>query len=431
MLVEFSVSNYRSIKERQTLSLVASTGSEHRDRNSWEVHGTTLRGLRSAVIYGANASGKTNFLRALLDLQQMVVHSAQGQAGVALPARPFLLDEVTAAAPSEFEVIFFAKDGVRYQYSCAVTAERVHREVLTAYPKGRPQVWFERELEADGQSYKWLFSRNFRAERAERKVWQEFTRPNALFFSTAVQLNNEQLKPAFDWIAQGLIVVVHRTVLNPILSLELMQSDPGRQSVDEFMRAADVGIERLELREADPRASASAKVLGEVHIELRIENAEGTALPGRAKQFELLTWHRRSDGQEVAFSMDDESEGTRKLFELTGGWIRALGTGATVLVDELDRSLHPHITRFLIQLFQSTSNRSNAQLVFTTHDTTLLDSDLVRRDQVWFVEKEHQRSTRLYPLLDFSPRKEEALEQGYLRGRYGAIPFVGTLGFLE
>ena len=111
-----------------------------------------------------------------------------------------------------------------------------------------------------------------------------------------------------------------------------------------------------------------------------------------------------------------------------GGWLRALDWGATLLVDELDRSLHPHMTRFLVGLFHGQHNVKNAQLVFTTHDTTLLDSELMRRDQVWFVEKDAQRSSHFYPLLDYSPRKDEALERGYLKGRYGAIPFIGDLG---
>ena len=117
-----------------------------------------------------------------------------------------------------------------------------------------------------------------------------------------------------------------------------------------------------------------------------------------------------------------------KLFEFTGGWLRALTGGATLLVDELDRSLHPHITRFLVGLFHSRSNEKNAQLVFTTHDTTLLDTELLRRDQIWFVEKDGDQSSHLYSLLEYSPRKDEALERGYLKGRYGAIPFIGDLG---
>src|ERR1700726_4341577 len=130
---------------------------------------------------------------------------------------------------------------------------------------------------------------------------------------------------------------------------------------------------------------------------------------------------------EVPFDLSDESDGTRKLFEFTGGWLRALTIGATLFVDELDRSLHPYITRFLVTLLSGNKNTKGAQLIFTTHDTTLLDANLLRRDQIWFVEKDAEQSTKLYPLLDYRPRKDEALERGYMKGRYGAVPMVGKL----
>ena len=153
------------------------------------------------------------------------------------------------------------------------------------------------------------------------------------------------------------------------------------------------------------------------------------SLPQAQKLLRVLAWHKRVDSsEEVALDIGDESDGTQKLFEFSGGWLRALEWGATLLVDELDRSLHPHMTRFLVGLFHSRKNEKNAQLVFTTHDTTLLDTELLRRDQIWFVEKDKQGSSSLYSLLEYSPRKDEALERGYLKGRYGAIPFIGSYG---
>lgn len=146
-----------------------------------------------------------------------------------------------------------------------------------------------------------------------------------------------------------------------------------------LMRAADIGIDRLELGEGERDIS-------------------------------------------------EESDGSRKLFEFTRGWLRALDHGATLFGDELDRSLHPHMTRFLVGLFNGRTNRKDAQLVFATHDTTLLDTELLRRGQIWFVEKDDQRSTRPYSLIEYSPRKDEALERGYLKGRYGAIPFISSIG---
>lgn len=433
MLIEFSVTNFRSVQTRQTLSMVASTDTTHLQRNVAPGKDKELRLLRSAVIYGPNAAGKSNLLRALETLRLMVQNSATGiQEGQRLPVAPFLLSTASSEQPSEFEIVFVADDGVRYHYCCVASPERVLREWLVAYPHGHAQRWFEREYDAGARRQTWWFGPNFKAARGERRIWQEFTRDNALFLSTAIQLNNAQLKPVFAWITQKLIVLVPGVDLNPFLSFELLREERGRAQIMNFMRAADIGIDRLELREEDLPTAMPAGPLpaGAMRLHLEVGLPPGAPVPAQApKHVRVLAWHRRADADdEVPLDLHDESDGTQKLFEFTGGWLRALDWGATLFVDELDRSLHPHMTRFLVGLFQGDHNANNAQLVFTTHDTTLLDAELLRRDQVWFVEKDAQRSSRLYPLLEYSPRKDEALERGYLKGRYGAVPFIGDPG---
>ncbi|MFZ1827702.1 MAG: ATP-binding protein [Candidatus Competibacteraceae bacterium] len=429
MLIEFSVSNFRSILSRQTLSLVASADKAHLHRNVSPPGGKNPRLLRSAVIYGANAAGKSNLLLALESFRRLVQSSATSfQEGQRLPISPFLFSKAATEQPSEFEVIFIADDGVRYHYCCALTAERVIREWLVAYPQGRGQRWFEREYDPKTNTQQWWFGPHFKADRAERKVWQEFTRANALFLSTAIQLNNAQLRPAFNWITHKLIVLAPGVELNPFLSLELLRQSDGQEKLMRFMRAADIGIDRLELREEDlPQPALGQMPPGGMRVHFEINLPPGAPSPVQ-KGLRVLAWHKRQDvADEVPLDLSDESDGTRKLFEFVGGWLRALEWGATLFVDELDRSLHPHMTRFLVGLFHGHHNEKNAQLVFTTHDTTLLDTDLLRRDQIWFVEKDQQQSSHFYSLLDYSPRKDEALERGYLKGRYGAIPFIGSL----
>ena len=186
-----------------------------------------MRFLRSAVIYGPNAAGKSNLLRAVDTLRQLVQNSATSfQEGQRIPVTPFLFSKMPSEQPTEFEIIFIADDGVRYHYCCEASAERVFKEWLVAYPLGRAQRWFEREYDIATKTQLWWFGPNFNAERAERKVWQEFTRDNALFLSTAIQLNNVQLRPAFNWITQKLIVLVPGVDLNPFLSLSLLREDP-------------------------------------------------------------------------------------------------------------------------------------------------------------------------------------------------------------
>jgi AAA15 family ATPase/GTPase len=430
MFIEFSVSNFRSILSRQTLSMVASPDKAHAQRNVSPAKDKDLGVLRSAVIYGANAAGKSNLLRALETLRQLVQNSATSvQEGQRLPVTPFLFSHVSIESPSKFEIIFIADDGVRYHYCCALSAERVTEEWLVAYPQGRAQRWFEREYVAESGKQRWWFGPNFKAERAERKVWQEFTRDNALFLSTATQLNNAQLRPVFQWITHKLIVLSPGVQMNPFLSFELLREEDGQEKLMRFMRAADVGIDRLELLEEDLSPPVAGQLApGAMRVRFEFGAPPGVS-PAATKRVKVLAWHKcQGSSEDVAIDMGDESDGTQKLFEFVGGWLRALDWGATLFVDELDRSLHPHMTRFLVGLFHSQHNESDAQLVFTTHDTTLLDTDLMRRDQVWFVEKDAQRSSHFYSLLDYSPRKDEALERGYLKGRYGAIPFIGDLG---
>jgi hypothetical protein len=415
MLIEFTVANFRSVRARQTLSLVASTDTTHLERNTVAASAGMggLHLLRSAVIYGPNAAGKSNLLLALETLRQLVLTSSSSlQEGARLPLNPFLLAD-TETAPCQFEIVFALGD-TRYHYYLEAWPERVSREWLIAYPHGRPQRWFEREYKPEPGIYEWWFGPNFKAERKQRQVWQNSTRANALFLSTAVQLNSEQLRPIFDWFANKLIVLAPGIDFNPFLSLDMLREESSRSRLMRFMETADVGIDRLELREEDGMPPILPLLPGQM------------IPPMPMKRMRVLVWHKRAGVEgEVALDLTEESQGTQKLFEFAGGWLRALDTGATLFVDELDRSLHPKLTRFLVELFNCRSNEKKAQLVFTTHDTTLLDPDILRRDQIWFVEKDAMRSTHLYSLLDYSPRKDEALERGYLKGRYGAVPFVG------
>ncbi len=223
MLIEFSVTNFRSIRGQQTLKMVAGPDGAHTQRNVAPTTDKEIRLLRSAVIYGPNAAGKSNLLRALETLRQLVLGSAIAvQEGQRLPITPFLLADSNAEAPSEFEIVFLA-DGTRYHYGLAARPERVFREWLVAYPRGRPQRWFEREYKPQTSEYAWWFGPNFKGERKQREVWKNSTRTNALFLSSAVQLNNQQLRPVFDWITQKLIVLVPGIDFNPLLSLEMLR----------------------------------------------------------------------------------------------------------------------------------------------------------------------------------------------------------------
>jgi AAA15 family ATPase/GTPase len=414
MLIEFSVANFRSICERQALSLVAGVGPEHRDSHVFDPAApSTPALLRSAVIYGPNAAGKSNLIMALRFVADFVRDSASAtMPGDKIEVVPFAMSADEGPSPSEFE-LNFVQEGVRYQYGFAVTEQRIESEWLLAFPEGRPQRWFERTA----KEAKWYFGPNFQGQ---KKLWQDATRANALFLSTAVQFNAEQLLPVFNWIRHTLRVINPYARVSPGFSIEQCRKDEASKlRIAQFMGAADLGITDVQVRTStfDPAEVPEDEPLREYII---------TKMAG--KEVAEVQFSHGVEGRSVTLDMEDESGGTQKLFALAGPWFDVLDHGLVLFVDELDTSLHPLLMRHLVALFNDpATNRHHAQLIFSTHDTSILDHDVFRRDQIWFMQKDREHQSRLYPLTDFSPRKEGNLERGYLQGRYGALPFIGEL----
>lgn len=416
MLIEFSVANFRSLQERQTLSLVKAKGDELVETNTFKaVAANKFELLRSAAIYGPNASGKSNFLLALRAMKKIVLESATSQQrGDKLPVTPFRLSKAMIDAPSEFEVIFIV-DQVRYQYGFSTTEERIHEEWLLAYPKGRPQRWFGRDWNEEKQAYDWEMGSNLMGE---KQLWQKSTRDNALFLSTAVQLNSQQLQPIYDWFNTTLRLA-NLGGWGPGFSASLCEKEEKAQIMD-FLRAADLNIEDI-LIEREPFDIKSLPDDMPDHV----KKAFADELKGK-QLIDIKTIHKSVEGSNVTFDFEEESDGTQKLFSFAGPWIDCLANGYVLFIDELHDNLHPRLVQFLVQLFHSSeTNPKNAQLVFTTHETSILNQDVFRRDQIWFCEKNENQATIFYPLTDFSPRKgRENLELSYLSGRYGALPYV-------
>lgn len=414
MLVEFRVKNFRSLRDEQVLSLVAST-----DKTSLETHalGTGLKAaphlLKSAVVYGANASGKSNLIKALQYMRGVVQESAALQPGQTFDRlQPFKLDAASASQPTEFEVTFIL-DGVRYQYGFAMNSQRIVSEHLLVYKAFKPQRWFERRFDTLSGKDEYDFGAGLKGA---KNLWEGATRPNALFLSVAVQLNSDTLRPVFDWFTNRLVIFNEQSPLSPQFSIQMLKQEAKRKAICEFLRAADVSI-------ADIEVATKQAVVHTINFDLATGKREETA----SEQFlDELKFHHVTEFGNAVFDLADESGGTRNLLFLTGPILDILNKGLTLLVDELDTSLHTLLVQALVRLFHRPEvNTGGAQLIFTTHDTSLLDAyGLFRRDQIWFVEKRTDQSSSLYPLLDFSPRKNEALERGYLQGRYGALPFL-------
>ncbi|MBN1547132.1 MAG: ATP-binding protein [Syntrophaceae bacterium] len=417
MLIEFSVANFRSFWEPRKLSLSATPQKDLLENNTFESPIAGLpRLLRSAVVYGPNAGGKSNLIRAMAFVKQFVVSSAKElQEGEEIAVTPFPFNQLGPIQPSEFEVQF-VQEGVRYQYGFAATKERVTNEWLIAYPEGRAQRWFERTFQPDADDYQWYFGSRFIGR---KKQWQEMTRSNALFLSTAIQWNSEQLKPVFTWF-QRLFVIGPSTLLTPTFSMNACRDAEKKKHILAFMNEADISISdiQMETRDFSP---------GDIPSEMPEAVREEIHRSMDGKKMTRVGFIHPVDGgnSHVTLALEEESDGTRKLFAYAGPWLNILSQGRIIIADELDNSLHPKIMRFLLSMFHNgKTNPANGQLIFTTHDTSLLDQDFVRRDQVWFVEKDQSNASRLYPLTDFKPRAGEALERGYLNGRYGALPYI-------
>ncbi len=419
MLIEFSVANYRSLRDKQTFTLARGNGDEMAATNSFTAKAANeFELLRSAAIYGPNASGKSNFLKAIEAMKDIVVNSATNlKRGDKLPVAPYRLSRATQSAPCEFEVIFLV-EGVRYQYGFTSTEKRIDEEWLFAYPKGRAQRWFARAWNDDTGQHEWDLGNNLTGE---KQLWQRSTRDNALFLSSAVQLNSKQLQPIYDWF-RSTLRMTNVQGWNAGFTISLCHKDDKSKVLD-FLRAADLDIDDilLETKPLDPKA------LPEDMPEY-VKSALLSELKGR-ELVDIRTVHKTTEGDSVVFDLEDESDGTQKLFAFAGPWLDSLKNGYVLFIDELHDNLHPKLVQFLVQLFHSDkTNPKNAQLVFTTHETSILNQEVFRRDQIWFCEKDDQQASHLYPLTDFNPRKgRENLELAYFSGRYGALPYIRPL----
>jgi AAA15 family ATPase/GTPase len=417
MLVEFRVKNFRSLRDEQVVSLVAASDKTLQDTNTL---GTGLKVapalLSSAIVYGANASGKSNLIKALQYMRGVVLESATVvQPGQTFAVQPFRLDPCTAGQPTEFEVTFIL-NGMRYQYGFAMTAQQIVSEHLLVYKAFKPQRWFDRHFDENTDRDIYDFGQGLKGT---KNLWESATRPNALFLSMAVQLNSEALRPVFDWFAHSLVIFDEQTRLAPHTSIQMLKQSEHRKRICDFLAAADLSIADIEV--------VTRKVPGQsVHFDLVTGKSEVRS--EEMEQHQLRFSHVTERGEAV-FDLMDESNGTRNLLFLAGPVLDILKKGLTLVIDELDTSLHTLLVRELVRLFhRPQANTGGAQLIFTTHDTSLLDAPgLFRRDQVWLVEKDSDQASSLVALSEFSPRKNEALERGYLMGRYGGVPFLGDM----
>jgi AAA15 family ATPase/GTPase len=407
MLLRFRFANFRSFRDEQELSLVAGPFTDHPGvvRPSAVISEGILPG---AAIYGSNASGKTNVIQAFRFMAEAVSssHRSWNPEGP-IPRDPFMSGQESSGEPSEIEADFVLAD-VRYRYGFRVDSEVVLEEWLYVYPKGKKQTWFHRR-----QGSPIAFSNKMAGE---NRTIENLTRKNSLFLSTAAQNNHESILPVYKWLSSLLFVIGDRGILLHHTS-KLCAAPEYRSKVANLISFADLGIADLQLAETEGPV-LSKELLAAISSVLKQD------LKPPETETELRLIHRFGQ-KEVPLLLSQESAGTIAYLSLLGPVVDALNKGVPLLIDELDESLHPLLAIELIRMFNTpSSNPKGAQLIFNTHDTNLLSSGVLRRDQIWFTEKDKNANSHLFPLSDFKPRRQENLENGYLQGRYGAIPFI-------
>ena len=409
MLEEFLVENFRSMKNEQILSLAASNRKDKEDSNILQYNANYTdkvnRVLPTVALYGPNASGKSTLLSALHTMRRIIVRPVSDDS-TELPIVPFLLDD-NRSKSSTFQVILII-DKIRYQYGFCASDSQVDQEWLYAWPKGRLQVWLDR----DEKQNAWKIGDQITGS---KETWRKATRKNALFLSTAIMLNSRTVRPIYNWFNRRL-KIIEGGIRTPFSTNKRIE-DGDTELILEFLQSADLAVNDVRLETIDSERNVNLSDDDESNEKYRIMN--------RRFKKPLLS-HITKEGESVEFELRDESGGTRALYGWAGTWINSLTTGDTLIVDELDTHLHPFVARFLIELFHNPEiNRSDAQLIFTTHNTSLLNRKIFRRDQIWFCERNQRGESILFPFSNFKTRNDLMnWEFSYLNGRFGGIPDI-------
>ncbi|MEG3850603.1 ATP-binding protein [Microcoleus sp. herbarium19] len=418
MLIGFSVGNYKSFKETVTLSMVASSITEEDkelDENNVFPINDKLSLLKSAAIYGANASGKSNLIAAINFMKWFVLNSSkETQVSEAIDIDAFRLSTETEKEPSFFEIVFLL-EGQTFRYGFEVNAREVVSEWLFQADDSEEKVLFERD-----------FDNFILNDFPEGQGISDKTRSNALFLSVVAQFNGKVSGKILLWFSKTLQLISglqDRQYRKE--TLESLRDAGHRRDIIEFIKNLDLGI-----LDIVPKNTAVYSIYDNT---AQYGGPYGGLYPISEIKTTVQTSHPKydADGKQTSIESFDiekqESEGTNKLFALAGILLDTLRTGKILLIDELDARLHPLITRELIYLFNSNeTNPHNAQLIFTTHDTNLLSSKTFRKDQIWFTEKDNKGATDLYSLVEYKVGKDASFERDYIIGKYGAIPFIGN-----
>lgn len=420
MLVNFTVKNYRSFKQERTFSMEAGSIKEHKES---VINKGKLSLLPLAVFYGANSGGKSNLIQAISTMRYMVRRSVQLNEGDELPYDPFALDKVSDSQPTLFEIQFI-KDEVLYRYGFEYTRKEIVSEWLYEKQFGEKEYeLFVRLRDLIDVSHK-------RFPEGEGK--EDLTNSNRLFLSLVAQLKGEKSNSVMGWFRQCNVLSGIDSEGYEAFTLKMfLEHLNGADEAQEFFKTLQLGFTRFSVKKVDVPKEVLDRAPDSVKAQMEKDWTTGNFV-------EPITTHNVYDengfvvGERNFHKNQMESEGTKKVIEMSGPIFDTLNEGKTLIVDELDAKLHPLLTRNIVLLFMDPEkNQHGAQLIFATHDTNLLDLEIIRRDQIWFAEKDKVEATDLYSLVEFKDedgkkvRNDRDIKRDYIRGRYGAIPFIG------
>ncbi len=446
MLIQLTIENFLSFRDEVTFSMVGvSSDRQHADRLMEDAAGKGRAVVPIAAIYGANAAGKSNLIEALIFAKNLILEGTRSNRSI--PVSTFKLGDYSKK-PSKFEFIFTHQDA-RYSYGFKLNREQIIEEWLHAIPAGKKKevMYFERVTSLDKKTTV-DYGLPLTGRSSKRKQFFEFiaegTRPNQLFLTEAIDRNVEALFSVANWFANVLTIISADSDITK-LEVAALRDKSFTDFLCEILKLSGTGIDGIEAKEVEldfdkyfPNMSKTEK---DEFLEEFLEKDDNAVLIDGAngKQYviiknereklrliQMTTQHRHENGTLIDFTMDEESEGSQRLINLIPVlFLLKYSDEEVIFIDEIDLRLHPLLSYFFIKRAIESGNKEN-QLIFTTHDTNLLDLELLRRDEIWFVEKDRQGSSSLYSLAEFKTRPDLKIEKGYLNGRFGAIPFFGN-----
>lgn len=421
MLVEFSFSNYRSFRDKATLSMEAAGLGAF--KNSL-ISCNSLKLLPGAGLFGKNGGGKSNVIRAFWLAAQFIQNAQRTQHdGAHVPVTPFLLDEHSAQTPSSFAFIYVF-DQTKYWYGFSATREKLTEEYLYHAPKGQKALVFRRE----GQEF------TFTEDRAKRSMIAEAVAENQLFFSVACTMNDAVCVRAMRWFREHLFFSQDYSDL-PSQLIEYAEDSNMLRAISDYAKAADLGIDDVRFEFDNQNVDAQSPLPAEMPEDLRAaltqflrtitQGSHGPSVRMEMGRITAKTIHPGENGP-YELNLTDESDGTKKLMALAPAIESVLQKGGVLLADELERELHPTLVNLILSKFQrKRTNPNGAQIIFTTHNTELLNLELLRKDQIYLVDKQSRTGvSELYSISDFATRTSDNIHKGYLIGKYGAVPNV-------